>query len=78
MSADPNSQAETSDIVLSDGDYVLGDERAWFSIKGFAVWIRATGDGVAVEIYQNGNEDDDSMASAYAYDDDLPVTEINT
>ena len=29
------------------GDYVLKDGGAWLEVKGFAVWVRATDEGVA-------------------------------
>ena len=62
-------------IELGNGDYVLVDGAAWFTVKGAAVLIRSTDEGVAVHIYRDGKEDEDSVASAYAFDRELAEEE---
>jgi hypothetical protein len=68
---------------LSDGDYTLTDGCAWFEVevfagKSFAIRIAKTDDGVAVDIYQDGREDEDALASCYALDGDIEEDEICT
>ena len=53
---------------IKDGDYILKDGKAWFEVKGFAIWVRATDEGVVVDIYKNGDELEESLASTYAFD----------
>jgi hypothetical protein len=53
---------------LEDGDYVLTEGSGWFTVKGFAVRIHATDEGVAVDVYVNGKEDDGPISSAYGLD----------
>lgn len=51
------------EVKLADGDYVLVDGGAWFTVKGFAVRIRSHGpdlDGygaIAVDVYYNNEND---------------------
>ena len=53
---------------IKDGDYILKDGKAWLEVKGFAIWVRATDEGVVVDIYKNENELGESLASTYAFD----------
>jgi hypothetical protein len=57
-------------IEITDADYILAEGAGWFEVKGFAVRIHSTDEGVAVDIYKNGSEDEDSIASCYAFDSD--------
>ncbi len=57
-----------ADKELDDDDYVLTDQKAWFTVKGFAVRIHATDEGVAVDIYQDGKEMNGHISSAYGLD----------
>jgi hypothetical protein len=41
---------------LKDGDYVLVDKAAWFSINGLSIRISAHSGGVGVCVYGNGDE----------------------
>ena len=52
---------------LPEGDYVLKDGAGWFSVNGLSVRIKATDEGVVVDIYPEGKEDEDSIASTYAF-----------
>ena len=54
-------------------DYVMPKElkSTWISVKGFSVYIRPTDEGVVVDIYKKGTEDDDAIAGAYAFDQEL-------
>ena len=53
---------------IKDGDYILKDGKAWLEVKGFAIWVRATDEGVVVDIYKNEDELGESLASTYAFD----------
>ena len=53
---------------LVHGDYTLDQNGAWFTLKGFAIRVHGTDEGVVVDIYANGREDEDAIASAYAFD----------
>jgi len=57
------------DSELLAGNYVLKDGDAWFTIKKFSVRIFSTDEGVVCDIYALGN-DEESIASAYAFDDE--------
>ena len=56
-------------------DYILLDDGAWITVKGFAVRIRKTDEGVAVDVYVNGKEDDGPISSAYGLDCEAGVEE---
>lgn len=64
-----------TDTNLTDGDYVLVDGAAWFTVKNIAVRIHCTDEGVVVDMYPNGHEMHASIASAYAYYDEANPTE---
>ena len=64
-----------ADKELDDDDYVLTEQKAWFTVKGFAIRIHATDEGVAVDIYADGKETDGTISSAYALDNELDVEE---
>lgn len=54
---------------LRDGDYVLKDGTAWFTVKDkFSVKISATDDGIFADIYALGNETNEPIAECYAFD----------
>jgi hypothetical protein len=56
---------------LKDSDYVLTEGAGWFAVKGFAIRIFATDEGVAVDIYKDGSEMESAITSTYAFDTDL-------
>lgn len=60
---------------LAYGDYVLTDGSGWFDVKGFTVYIRSTGEGVIVDIFDaaelRDGDIDAVVASCYAFDTDL-------
>ena len=56
---------------ITDAVYLLAEGAGWFEVKDFAVRIHSTDEGVAVDIYKNGSEDEDSIASCYAFDSEL-------
>ena len=60
---------------LKDDDYTLEEGAAWFTVKGFAIRIRSTDDGVVVDIYKDGEEMDSPIASTYAHDEDIATGE---
>jgi len=56
---------------LEDSDYILSQGAAWLEVKNFAIRIHATNEGVVVDIYRNGDEASNAIASAYAFDSEL-------
>lgn len=57
---------------LPDEDYILTDGSGWFEVDGlFSVRIHGTDEGVAVDIYKNGEELGGAIASAYAFTSDF-------
>ena len=48
----------SQDKQLSEGDYILKDGAAWFTVSGFSVRVRTANDGsVICSIYNEGQED---------------------
>lgn len=64
----PRNKKSPTDTKLSDGDYKLSDGCGWFEVKNFAIRIQSTDEGVVVDIYRNGKECEDAIASTYAFD----------
>jgi hypothetical protein len=60
-----------SETPLQDGDYLLSEGAAWFTLKGFSIRLVGTDDGVVVNIYANGREMDDALAIAQAFDSEV-------
>ena len=58
---------------IPDGDYILKDGCAWFTVKGFSIRVAATDEGVACDIYPLGKEGDDALAACYAFNNELEV-----
>lgn len=58
-------------IPLDDQDYILTDGGAWLEVKGFAIRIHSTDEGVVVDIYKNGKEMEEAIASTYAFDTEI-------
>ncbi len=60
---------------LDDRDYVLTENAGWFELKGFAIRIYATDDGVVVDIFDDAELNTEPfinpIASAYAYSHEL-------
>jgi hypothetical protein len=52
---------------LKDNDYTLVDGAAWFEVKGFAIRIHSTDEGVVVDVFKNGDYTE-AIASTYAFD----------
>jgi len=56
---------------LIDSDYILTEGAGWFEVKGFAIRINSTDEGVVVDVYKNGKEDEESISSCYAFYSEL-------
>lgn len=67
MTDKSENENNTSVQRLKSGDYFLQDHSAWLGVKGFAVWVRATDEGVVVDIYNNADLAE-PLASTYAFD----------
>lgn len=61
--------------ALTDGDYILTDNAAWLTVKNFSIRIQGTDEGVVVDVYALGHENDDTIASTYAFDTDCEVNQ---
>lgn len=59
------------DSFLTDTDYILTEGAAWFSVSGFAIRIHTTDEGVAVDIYKDGKENENAIAGSYAFFSEL-------
>jgi hypothetical protein len=66
-----NNDGESMTTNLIYGDYKIVEGSAWFEVKNFAIKIHQTDEGVVVDIFQNGLEDQDPVASTYAFDNEL-------
>jgi len=58
-------------MKLKDGDYELVDGAVWLAVRGFAVRIFSTDNGIDVRIYKNGAEDEGAIAATFAADSEL-------
>ena len=58
-------------MELKDGDYTLTDGAAWFSVNGFAIRIHTTDEGVAVDMYKDGKENENAFAGCYGFFSEL-------
>jgi phage FluMu gp28-like protein len=58
-------------MKLKDGDYELVDGAVWLAVRGFAVRIFSTDNGIDVRIYKNGAEDEGAIAATFAADSGL-------
>jgi hypothetical protein len=56
---------------LEDKEYVLVDGACWLELKGFSIRVNSTDEGVVVDVYEKGKEDQDCIASTYAFDSEL-------
>jgi hypothetical protein len=65
---------ELGEIRLADADYFLAEGSGWFVVKNFAIRIHSTDEGVGVDIYKCGKEDEGATASCYAFDSELQKT----
>ena len=52
-------------------DYILTGERCWITVKKFSICIHTTDEGVVVDIYPLGKENEDAIASTYAFDAEI-------
>jgi hypothetical protein len=62
---------KTMTMELHDEDYTLVDEGMWLTVKGFSIRVHTKNEGVIVDIYVNGREDEDPIAGAYAFDTEV-------
>jgi len=65
-------------IPLEDNDYNLVDGACWLELKGFSIRVNSTDEGVVVDVYEKGKEDQDCIASTYAFDSDLESNNENS
>lgn len=60
-------------LMKHDGgeDFTLNGEACWITVKGFAVHIHTTDEGVVVDIFDDYNVDAGVLSSCYAFDSEL-------
>jgi hypothetical protein len=58
-------------VQIKDGDYVLTEGGAWFTVGGFSIRLHKTDEGVAVDIYKLGAENDPPLGATWVLDSDL-------
>ena len=56
-------------MKLPDGDHVLTEGAAWIESGAFAIRIQHVGGTMYVDIYKNGHEGEDPLATAVADED---------
>jgi len=61
----------TKNNELVDGDYLLADRAAWFTVDDFSIRIYTVDEGVFVDIYKFGYENRDAIAGTYAFYSEL-------
>lgn len=66
-------QKHEKPLMQHDGneDFTLNGERCWITVKGFAVCIHTTDEGVVVDIFDDYNVDAGSLSSCYAFDNEV-------
>ena len=52
---------------IPDGDHTLIEGSAWFEVDDFAIRIRRIDGGVVTDIFENGDELESPIASAFAF-----------
>jgi arginine repressor len=59
-------------LLEEDVDYTLTTVSTWITVKDMSIHIVKTDEGVVVDIYALGHEDDQNalLASCYAFDED--------
>lgn len=61
---------------LPDGDYVLVEGSAWFTVKNASVRIHATDEGVCVDIFRLDDEMSEAVGSTWVLDSQLEPDEL--
>lgn len=57
-----------------DGDYVANlakNEALWLTVANASLHIKRTDEGIVVDIWPKGREDEEPVASTYAFDSEL-------
>lgn len=62
-------------MQIPDGDHVLIEERAWFTVGPYSVRINKTDEGIAVDVYALGDEMGEALGSTWVLDSELPEGE---
>lgn len=63
--------------TLVESDYILSEDSAWFMVKDkYSVWVHGTDEGLSVDVYAKGKEDDDSALVASCAALDYEVDEV--
>jgi len=65
-----NEQEKPSLTQNSSDEYTLDNISVWISVKKMSVYVHQTDEGVIVDVYALGHEDDDTgpLGSTYVFD----------
>lgn len=61
-------------LKLKDGDYGLAEGGLWLGVKNFSIRVVQTDEGVVVDIYALGCENDSPLSGTYAFDQEAKDT----
>lgn len=63
---------EQENPICEPTDYTLKKEHTfcWITVKGFAVYVHTTDEGMIVDVFRDGRADEAPIAATYAYDSD--------
>lgn len=71
-----HEEDDLMEVELEDGDYLLRDGTAWFTVGRFSVRIHSDSRGVECRVFPLGRESEIQLAECVAYSDDLPANAI--
>jgi hypothetical protein len=72
------NQALMMDSGQGGSDYTLrpSENSAWISVDEFSVHVKRGDDGVVIDVYGKGGEDENPIVSTWAHKNDLVVDEV--
>lgn len=62
-----NPMIDAEHNALPSADYILTEGSAWVQVGNIAVYIHETDEGVVCDMFANGREIDEPLASCYAF-----------
>lgn len=68
--SDTNESADDTREPIK-ASFSMDADGAWIDVKGFAVRIQITDQGIVTDIYARGMEENGPMASTYAFDHEI-------
>lgn len=74
--SDPNAKPLITAESIANSDYVAAlekNESLWLTVGLASLHIKRTDEGVVVDIFAKGGEDEEPIASTYAFDSELEL-----